>query len=95
MFKEAREGTTPAMQYWYFPSERIGKEFIYPKQQAQIIANRTGASVLSEEGAGELSIRCALDGNDGAVTRPHEGAAKAPAESQAQVQGVESPQGSG
>ena len=34
MFKETREGTTPAVQYWYFPGERIGKEFIYPKDQA-------------------------------------------------------------
>src|SRR5687768_13020344 len=40
-FKETREGTTPAVQYWYFPGERIGKEFIYPKDQATRIAART------------------------------------------------------
>ena len=50
MFKESPEGTMPAVQYWYYPGERIGKEFIYPKDQAQKIANRTGASVLSEDG---------------------------------------------
>src|SRR5688572_21817116 len=50
MFKETREGTTPAVQYWYFPGERIGKEFIYPKDQAMRIAARTGLDVRSEDG---------------------------------------------
>jgi hypothetical protein len=50
MFKESPEGTMPAVQYWYYPGERIGKEFIYPKDQAQKIANRTGQSVLSDDG---------------------------------------------
>jgi hypothetical protein len=50
MFKETPEGTMPAVQYWYYPGETIGKEFIYPKDQAQKLANRTGASVLSDEG---------------------------------------------
>ena len=44
MFKETREGTTPAVQYWYFPGERIGKEFLYPKDQAQRIAARTASA---------------------------------------------------
>ena len=50
MFKEAREGLTPAIQYWYVPNDRVGKEFIYPKDQAQKIAARTGQTVRSEEG---------------------------------------------
>ena len=50
MFKENREGATPAVQYWYFPGEKIGKEFIYPKDQAQRIAARTGQKVRTEEG---------------------------------------------
>src|SRR5688572_21732633 len=53
MFKETREGTTPAVQYWYFPGERIGKEFIYPKDQAQRIAARTGLDVRTEDGVVE------------------------------------------
>ena len=48
MFKETREGSTPAVQYWYFPGEKIGKEFLYPKDQAERIAARTGANVRSE-----------------------------------------------
>lgn len=50
MFKENREGATPAVQYWYFPGEKIGKEFIYPKDQAQKIAARTGQRVRTEDG---------------------------------------------
>jgi len=49
-FKETKEGTTPAVQYWYYPGEKIGKEFIYPKDQALKIATRTGATVRTEEG---------------------------------------------
>jgi hypothetical protein len=50
MFKETAEGTTPAVQYWYYPGERIGKEFVYPKDQATRIAARTHMPVLSSEG---------------------------------------------
>ena len=49
-FRETAEGTTPAVQYWYYPGETIGKEFIYPKAQAEKIAARTGQQVRSEEG---------------------------------------------
>jgi hypothetical protein len=50
MFKEAPENSTPAVQYWYYPGERIGREFVYPKDQATKIAARTSSSVLTEEG---------------------------------------------
>jgi len=56
MFKETPEGTMPAVQYWYYPGERIGKEFIYKKDQAQKIANRTGATVLSDDGRIAASV---------------------------------------
>jgi len=49
-FKETREGTTPAVQFWYYPGEKTGKEFIYPKDQAVKIAARTGVGVRTEEG---------------------------------------------
>jgi hypothetical protein len=66
MFKEAPEGQTAAVQYWYYPGETIGKEFIYPKDQAQKIANRTGVSVLSEEG--RVSSTVASTDSQGNVT---------------------------
>jgi hypothetical protein len=49
MFKETG-GTRPAVQYWYFPGEKIGKEFVYPKDQARRIAARTGQTVQSDDG---------------------------------------------
>lgn len=49
-FKENREGTTPAVQFWYYPGERSGREFIYPKEQALQIAARTGVAVRSDDG---------------------------------------------
>ena len=49
-FREARAGTTPAVQYWFYPGETIGKEFIYPKDQAMRIAQRTGGTVMTEDG---------------------------------------------
>jgi len=50
MFKETAAGTPPAVHYWYFPGERTGKEFVYPKTQALKIAQRTQQPVLSTDG---------------------------------------------
>lgn len=49
-FRETSAASTPAVQYWYYPGKRIGKEFIYPKGQALRIAQRTGATVLTKDG---------------------------------------------
>lgn len=49
-FRETGEGAMPAVQYWYYPGDRIGHEFVYPKDQAMRIAKRTGQNVLSMEG---------------------------------------------
>jgi len=49
-FRETSAASTPAVQFWYYPGEKIGKEFIYPKDQAQRIAARTGATVKTEDG---------------------------------------------
>lgn len=61
MFKETPEGTMPAVQFWYFPGERIGKEFIYPKDQAERIAARTGADVRTEDGIIEGAAAAVAD----------------------------------
>jgi len=49
-FRETSAASTPAVQFWYYPGEKTGKEFIYPKDQALRISQRTGATVLTEEG---------------------------------------------
>jgi hypothetical protein len=50
MFKETAAGQTPAVHFWYYPGEKIGKEFVYPKRQALAIASRTNERVLSTDG---------------------------------------------
>ncbi len=50
MFKETAAGQTPAVHFWYYPGERIGKEFVYPKSQALKLAARTNERVLSTDG---------------------------------------------
>jgi hypothetical protein len=49
-FRETVEGATPAVQFWFYPNERTGKEFVYPKDQAVKIAARTRRSVLASDG---------------------------------------------
>src|SRR5687767_583832 len=46
-FKESPANTAPAIQYWYYPGDKRGQEFAYPKAQAQAIANAANTSVLS------------------------------------------------
>jgi len=74
MFKESPEGTSPAVQYWYYPGETSGKEFVYPKSQGQQIANRTGATVLTDEG--RVSSTVASTDSQGVVTNWEREAAK-------------------
>lgn len=49
-FMEASAGAPPAVKTWWYPGERTGYEFIYPKQQARRIADRTRQAVLTTKG---------------------------------------------
>jgi len=49
MFREMPEGTTPAIHYFYYPTDLRGKEFIYPKEQALKIAAATHETVLATD----------------------------------------------
>lgn len=46
-FKETPANMAPAVQYWYYPGEKRGQEFAYPKSQAMTLANATHSSVLA------------------------------------------------
>jgi cobalamin biosynthesis Mg chelatase CobN len=46
-FRETPANMAPAIRYWYYPGERTGQEFAYPKKQATEIANATHTSVLA------------------------------------------------
>jgi hypothetical protein len=49
MFREMPEGMTPAVHFFYYPTDLTGKEFIYPKDQAVKIAAATHESVLATD----------------------------------------------
>jgi len=49
MFREMPEGMTPAIQYYFYPTDLTGKEFIYPKDQALKIAAATHQTVLATD----------------------------------------------
>lgn len=81
VFGERKEGATAAVQYWYFPGERIGKEFVYPEDQATQIAARTGQTVLSTDG--EISADATVFTIDAKGNRTARDAAAAAAQRQA------------
>jgi hypothetical protein len=49
MFREMPEGITPAVHFFFYPTDLTGKEFIYPKDQALKIAAATHESVLATD----------------------------------------------
>jgi len=67
-FRETTAGATPAVQYWYYPGEKIGKELIYPKEQAARIAARTGAEVKSSDE--EIKIEATAAAEPAPAERP-------------------------
>jgi hypothetical protein len=48
-FMETAVGTPAAIRHWYYPGDRIGHEFIYPKDQAMRIARASNQTVLATE----------------------------------------------
>jgi hypothetical protein len=46
-FLETASRTPSAVRAWWYPGERTGYEFIYPRSQARQLARTTGASVLT------------------------------------------------
>jgi hypothetical protein len=72
MFREVPEGMTPAIQFFFYPTDLTGKEFIYPKDQALKIAAATHESVLATDsdvkGSGEAHVfRVEPNGNESAA----------------------------
>jgi len=94
MFREMPEGMTPAIHYFYYPTDLRGKEFIYPKDQAVKIAAATHETVLATdtevEKGGEAHVfrvepngtEAQYDQNATASNAPDNAAASAPAASE-------------
>jgi hypothetical protein len=47
MFSERPAGAAQAIQAWFYPGDRIGEEFVYPKSQALQIAKANKKGVLT------------------------------------------------
>jgi hypothetical protein len=47
LFKETPSDRPPAVRYWYYAGDKAGNEFVYPKNQAMMIARASGESVMS------------------------------------------------
>jgi hypothetical protein len=47
MFTETPAGTPAAVKAWFYPGDRIGNEFVYPRREAMTIAKTTHQPVLS------------------------------------------------
>jgi len=47
LFAERASGVPQAIKVWYYPGDRIGDEFVYPKSQAMKIAKATHQRVLA------------------------------------------------
>jgi hypothetical protein len=47
LFSERATGSPQAVKVWFYPGNRIGNEFVYPKTQAMRIARETRSSVLA------------------------------------------------
>ena len=47
LFAERASGVPQAIKVWYYPGDRIGNEFVYPKSQAMKIAKATHQRVLA------------------------------------------------
>jgi len=53
LFSERAAGSPQAVKVWYYPGDRIGDEFVYPKSQAMRIAKETHQKVLAYSGEGD------------------------------------------
>src|SRR5258705_10466080 len=47
LFSERAAGSPQAVKVWFYPGNRVGNEFVYPKAQAMRIAKETHSSVLA------------------------------------------------
>src|SRR6266404_8114898 len=47
LFAERAAGSPQAVKVWFYPGDRVGNEFVYPKSQAMRIAKETHQRVLA------------------------------------------------
>jgi len=78
-FLETAKGAPSAVKTWWYPGETIGYEFIYPKEQARLLARASSEPVLTtkeetkkpEETKAAVLERLAPSGQEVVVTEEH------------------------
>ncbi len=82
MFYETPAGNPVALHAWFWPGDKWGQEFVYPKGLAAKIARETGEKVLATpaETEPELAAAPVVEINKEGQEQPIEEAAIAPAE---------------
>jgi hypothetical protein len=55
LFSERAAGTPQAVKVWYYPGDRTGDEFVYPKSQAMRLAKATHERVLAYNNEGNFT----------------------------------------
>ena len=76
----------PAIKTWWYPGNTIGREFIYPKEQAQRLAKRASEPVLTteqptttaEQTKGAALERVSPDGTEAPVAADSKATSSAP-----------------
>jgi len=77
-FKETAANRAPAVRYWYYAGDLAGNEFVYPKNQAQTIADASGEEVMAVDSTSN-SID---DWKSGSMSRVKPGSASASSDAQ-------------
>src|SRR5439155_24422365 len=75
-FMETPSDMAPAIQTWWYPGNRIGHEFLYPKSQAMLLAKTNTHGVLAGEKTGAVT-RVTTSGETSVTTKEEATAASA------------------
>jgi hypothetical protein len=75
-FMESAEGAPPPIRTWWYPGDRVGRELVYPKEQARRLAKDAREPVLTtqsqtttvEQADTSKLSRVGADGQETAVT---------------------------
>jgi hypothetical protein len=58
-FYETTGNEPPALRAWFYPGDNFGQQFVYPKEQARVLARSSGRYVptMDDDAIGQLRVR--------------------------------------
>jgi LPXTG-motif cell wall-anchored protein len=69
-FMETAQGTPPAIHTWWYPGQRTGWEFVYPKRQARMLARGARQPVLTTVTEAPVTVESAPVESELALVSP-------------------------